>query len=80
MRSYLRAENEGLVVGSIQIDVLEVRAGSVKLGINDPNASPSYREEVLYVRSDDDDDDNETDAVYEPYQFKSVTPFAVPFR
>ena len=78
MRSYLRAENEGLVVGSIQIDVLEVRAGSVKLGINDPNASPSYREEVLYVRSDDDD--NETDAVYEPYQFKSVTPFAVPFR
>ena len=49
--------NETLTVGSIQINVIEVRHDSVRLGIDDPDASPSYREETLYLQSDDDDTD-----------------------
>ena len=79
MRCFLRAENEGLTVGSVQINVLEVRHDSVKLGIHDPHATPCYREEVLYMHSDDDDD-KETDAAFEPFQFEDVSPFAIPLR
>jgi sRNA-binding carbon storage regulator CsrA len=75
MRCFLRAENEGLTIGSIQIDVLEVRHGSVILGINDPNASPNYRVEVLYIQSDDD-----ADATFEPYQVHEVSSFALPVQ
>ena len=78
MRSFLRAENEGLVVGSVQINVLEVRHDSVMLGIHDPNATPSYREEVLYIRSDHEGDDAEI--AFEPLQFEEVSPFAIPLR
>lgn len=76
MRCYSRAENEGLIVGSVQINVLEIRHDSVKLGIHDPEASPSYREEVLYIHSDDDD----TDLVFEPIQFEDAGRFAIPLR
>ena len=76
MRCFLRAENEGLTVGSVQINVLEVRCDSVKLGINDPLASPTYREEVLYIHSDDGD----ADKAFEPLEIKEVSAFALPFR
>jgi sRNA-binding carbon storage regulator CsrA len=51
MRYIERAANEGLTVGSVQIEILEVRCDSVKLGINDPHALPQYREEVLFLDS-----------------------------
>ena len=79
MRCFLRAENEGLTVGSVQINVLEVRHDSVKLGIHDPHATPSYREEVLYIHSDDDDEED-ADLAFEPLQFEEVGPFAIPVR
>ena len=75
MRSFLRAENECLTVGSVQINVLEVRHDSVKLGILDPNASPSYREEILYSRADDGDDDAES--IFEPIDFHGADPIAM---
>ena len=76
MRCFLRAENEGLTVGSVQINVLEVRHDSVLLGIHDPDSSPSYREEVLYIQSDEDD----ADLAFEPLQFEEISPFAIPVR
>ena len=76
MRCFVRAENEGLTVGSVQINVLEVRHDSVKLGIHDPHSSPSYREEVLYIQSDDE----ESDQAFEPLQFQEVRSFAIPLR
>jgi len=55
MRVYTRGVDEGLVIGrNVQVNVLEVQTGSVRLAIIDPDASPSYREEVLYLPSDDD--------------------------
>ena len=76
MRCFLRAENEGLTVGSVQIKVLEVRHDSIKLSINDPHATPSYREEVLYIHSDDES----ADVSFEPLQFEEASPFAIPAR
>ena len=76
MRCFVRAENEGLTVGSVQINVLEVRHESVTLGIHDPHSSPSYREEVLYIHSDDED----ADLAFEPLHFEEVSPFAIPAR
>ena len=82
MRCYLRAENEGLTIGSVQINVLEVRHTSVLLGIYDPKASPAYREEILYIRSEDDDqeDAENAESAFEPLQFQSINSFAIPLR
>lgn len=76
----LLSVNDCLTVGSIQINVLEVRHDCVKLGISDPNASPAYREEVLYSRSEDDetDDGDDTEAVYKPFEVEVFSPFAIP--
>ena len=57
MRVYTRGVDEGLVIDrSVQVNVLEVLTDSVRLAIIDPDATPSYREEVLYLPSDDDHD------------------------
>jgi sRNA-binding carbon storage regulator CsrA len=79
MRCFLR-ENECLTVGSVQINVLEVRHDSVKLGIHDPHSCPDYREEVLYIRSDDEDTDDDSEFAFEPLQFEDASPFAIPVR
>ena len=79
MRCYLRAENEGLTIGSVQINVLEVRHDSVLLGIHDPCASPTYREEVLYIQSDDDGHED-AESAFEPLHFQSINSFAIPMR
>jgi sRNA-binding carbon storage regulator CsrA len=78
-------ENDSLTVGSVLISVLEIMHDSVKLGITDPKASPNYREEVLYISSENDDHENddsdesyELDAVYESLAFESNIPFAIP--
>lgn len=73
--------NDCLMVGSVQINVLEVRHDSVTLGIDDPNACPTYREEILYLGSDDDDADFHGEDANEesfPYEFESYSPFAIP--
>jgi carbon storage regulator CsrA len=58
MRVYTRGVDEGLVIGNnVQVNVLEVQTDCVRLAIIDPDASPSYREEVLYLPSDEDDCD-----------------------
>ena len=58
MRVYTRGVDEGLMIGNnVQVNVLEVQTDCVRLAIIDPDASPSYREEVLYLPSDDDDCD-----------------------
>ena len=58
MRVYTRGVDEGLVIGNnVQVNVLEVQTDCVRLAIIDPDAFPAYREEVLYLPSDDDDCD-----------------------
>lgn len=55
MRVYTRGVDEGLLIGrSVEVNVLEVMTDRVRLSIVDPNATPAYREEVLYLPSDDD--------------------------
>ena len=57
MRVYTRGINEGLMVGTgVQVNVLEVQGDRVRLAIIDPDSSPTYREEVLFLHSPDDDD------------------------
>ena len=52
MRVYTRGVDEALVIGqTVQVSVLEVQANCVRLAIVDPDASPTYREEVLYLPS-----------------------------
>jgi carbon storage regulator CsrA len=72
--------NDCLTVGSIQINVIEVRHDSVKLGIEDPSASPTYREEILYIRSENDeaDDGDNVDFEFEPFQIEEFSPYAIP--
>ena len=70
--------NDCLSIGSVQINVLEVWHDRVRLGINDPDASPAYREEVLYTHSDDDDnDDGDADHAYDEFGVQDFSPFAV---
>ena len=69
--------NDCLTVGSIQINVLEVWHDSVRLGINDPDACPSYREEILYLPSDEDNDDSGLDMVFEPIEIQKTGRYAV---
>ncbi len=77
------SENDCLTVGSVQISVLKVQHDSVTLGITDPNASPSYREEKLYLPNDDDDhdeddygDDDQMDEALNPILMENFSPFA----
>lgn len=52
MRVYTRGVEQGLVIGeNVQVNVLEVQDDCVRLAIIDPDASPTYREEVLYLPS-----------------------------
>ncbi len=69
-------ENDCLTVGEIQIDVLKVYYDSVKLGITDPNSSPRYREEILYIH-DEDDEAGEYDICCEPAAVDARSPFAI---
>jgi carbon storage regulator CsrA len=56
MRVYTRGVDEALVIGrTVKVSILEVQTTCVRLAINDPNATPAYREEVLYLPSDDGD-------------------------
>ena len=49
MRVYTRGVDEGLMIGeTVQVNVLDVQTNCVRLAIIDPDASPTYREEVLY--------------------------------
>lgn len=70
------SENDCLTIGEVQIDVLEICHDSVKLGITDPSASPSYREEILYVR-DEDGEANDYDILREPAAVETRRPFAI---
>ena len=65
MRVYTREVNEGLVIGNhVQVNVLEVLSDCVRLAIIDPEASPSYREELLFLP-----DANESESEYESSSF-----------
>lgn len=77
MQCFLR-KNECLTIGSVVINVLDVMDDCVKLGITDPDATPAYREEWLYVYSDQDDVDegDQVNAVFEPYPSEISSPFA----
>ena len=77
MQCFLR-ENDSFTVGSVQINVLKVHHDSVRLGITDPNSSPSYREELLYI-SDDDGGADEFDEQYEPMAIGDYSPLATSF-
>lgn len=70
--------NETVTVGSIQINVIEVRHDSVRLGIEDPNATPSYREETLYLQSDNEDTDGGMtfDSTYQAIQASQFSRYA----
>ena len=78
MQCFLR-KNECLTVGSVLINVLDVLHDSVILGIMDPDATPSYREEVLYISAEGDDTDegDQIDSTFEPFQSEAFSPFAI---
>ena len=62
MRVYTRGVDEGLVIGeTVQVNVLEVQTNCVRLAIIDPDASPAYREELLYFPSGAGDCETELD-------------------
>lgn len=77
MQCFLR-KNECLTIGSVVINVLDVMHDCVTLGITDPEATPTYREEVLYVRSENEDADegDQVNAVFEPFRSEFSSPFA----
>jgi carbon storage regulator CsrA len=55
MRVYTREVNEGLVIDNhVQVNVLEVLSDCVRLAIIDHQASPSYREELLFLPREED--------------------------
>ena len=78
---YSLSLDECLLVGSVQISVLEVMHDSVRLGINDPKACPPYREEILFMHSEDDgsDDGEEAHATFDSLEIRDYSPFAIPF-
>ena len=57
MRIFQRGVNEGLVIGrNVVVTVLEIQSTWVRLGIRDPNSSPDYWEETLFVEDDGRED------------------------
>jgi carbon storage regulator CsrA len=77
MRVYTRGVDEGLVIGkSLQINVLEVQSNCVRLAIIDPDASPTYREEMLYLPSAAEDCDMDMDVdMYSVIAHDESSPF-----
>jgi carbon storage regulator CsrA len=66
MRVYTRGVEQGLLIGNgIQVNVLEVLSDRVRLAITDPDSTPTYREEVLFLPTDDGDGE-EPEAEYVP--------------
>lgn len=54
MKLISRRENESLVIGEdIFVTVLEIRADRVRLAISSPRSTPSYREETLFLQTQD---------------------------
>lgn len=59
MQVFQRGVDESLVIGSeVVVTVLDVQDGCVRLGITDPNSTPSYREETLYLEVESDEIDD----------------------
>ena len=76
---YSMSLSDCLIINSVQISVLEVWHDSVRLGIHDPSASPAYREEVLYLRSEDEGDDgDESDSAFHPLEIEDFVRCGVP--
>lgn len=56
MQILTRRPNESLVIGNkVEVTVLEVEPDRVQIGINDPDSTPSYRIETIYLGDDDHD-------------------------
>ncbi len=68
MRVYTRGVHEGLMIGTgVQVNVLEVQGDRVRLAIIDPDSSPTYREEVLFLSAPDDEDTDAEDGCSTEY-------------
>jgi len=79
MQVFTRGVDEGLMIGeTVQINVLEVQATCVRLAIIDPDASPAYREEILYLPSDDDEVETSPVAFDEEYSFEDEDSRLIP--
>ncbi len=56
MQVFQRGVNESLVIGrEVVITVLDIQPHCVRIGVRDPEASPSYYEETLFLDDRDDD-------------------------
>jgi carbon storage regulator CsrA len=56
MRIISRSVHEGLVIdGDVRVKVLEITHRRVRLGIETPNQTPQYREEVIDLGDDGGD-------------------------
>ena len=56
MRIISRSVNEGLVIdGDVRVKILEIMHRRVRLGIETPNQTPQYREEVIDLGDDGGD-------------------------
>lgn len=50
MQVFQRGVNESLMIGAnVVVTVLEITPHCVRIAVENPDATPSYREEVLYL-------------------------------
>jgi carbon storage regulator CsrA len=58
MHIFQRGVNESLMIGpNVVVTVLEVTPCCVRIAVRNSGATPSYREETIYLEADDDDVD-----------------------
>lgn len=56
MQIFQRGVNESLVIGrDVVVTVLEIQPHCVRIAVQDPEGSPSYYEETLFLEGGDDD-------------------------
>lgn len=63
MQVFQRGVNESLMIGAnVVVTILEITPHCVRIAVENPDATPSYREEVLYLDQVEADRNHEPDA------------------
>lgn len=78
MHIFQQGVNESLMIGTnVVVTVLEITPCCVRLAVRNPEATPSYREETIYLDSDDEDDvDTESVLLSECDEFSEELAFS----
>lgn len=63
MQVFQRGVNESLMIGAnVVVTVLEITPHCVRIAVENPDSTPSYREEVLYLDQCDAKSQHDNDA------------------